>query len=178
MSSQSAAVASVQTSAVAARLEDWPQRLAQYLRAHAQTPFVWGSNDCSLFTCGAIQAQTGIDVAAPFRGQYTTSFSAAKAMSRYVGKTGALSLLETSAVKLTAQYGIAALASPKLAQRGDVVLFDTLLGPALGIVGLDGITFRSVGPDGVVVGAMAQVRRAWRIAQAPASKAPAVKESR
>ena len=146
------------------RHPDWPKRLSAYFRAQAEVPFAWGSNDCALFTCGGVQASTGTDLAAGFRSQYTTALSAARAMREFTGDPGATPLVEALAVKVAAQFNLTELATVKLAQRGDVVLFDTDDGPALGIVALDGVTFRSVGPKGMVKGFVLLARRAWRIA--------------
>jgi hypothetical protein len=43
------------------RHKDWIPRLTDYLRVTADLPFVWGRNDCVLWTGGAIMAMTGVN---------------------------------------------------------------------------------------------------------------------
>lgn len=54
------------------RLPDWRPRLTAYLRAAAGRSFEPGRHDCALFAAGAVQAMTGVDPAAAWRGRYTT----------------------------------------------------------------------------------------------------------
>ena len=49
------------------RVSNWPAALDQFLADHRDLPFTWGTNDCCLFTCDAIVALTGIDLAAELR---------------------------------------------------------------------------------------------------------------
>lgn len=53
------------------RLPDWRPRLSAYLIEVASKPFAYGSHDCALFVAGAVQAMTGHDPAAAFKGQYS-----------------------------------------------------------------------------------------------------------
>lgn len=55
-----------------ARLNDWRARLHNLLADYADRAFVPGEFDCSLFTADCIQIITGIDLAAPYRGAYST----------------------------------------------------------------------------------------------------------
>lgn len=55
------------------RLPDWRKRLLVYLQAAARKPFEAGVHDCALFLAGGVQAMTGRDYAAAYRGQYTTT---------------------------------------------------------------------------------------------------------
>lgn len=54
------------------RLPDWQHRLQAWLQAATGQPMRYGHFDCGLFGAGAVEAQTGVDLAAPFRGRYTT----------------------------------------------------------------------------------------------------------
>ena len=54
------------------RLPDWQERLTGYLCRCARTPYQIGDHDCALFAAGAVEAVTGIDPAADWRGQYAT----------------------------------------------------------------------------------------------------------
>lgn len=55
------------------RLPDWQPRLIALLARIARTPFEEGSNDCALLLADAVEAMTGVDYAAPYRGRYTTT---------------------------------------------------------------------------------------------------------
>lgn len=65
------------------RLNNWPQKLNEFIEARRATPFEWGKNDCSLFVADAIMAMTGIDVAKELRGKYSTEIGAYKIISEY-----------------------------------------------------------------------------------------------
>ncbi|GAB5431083.1 MAG: hypothetical protein EpisKO_04530 [Epibacterium sp.] len=54
------------------RRPDWHSRLAAYLARVARLPFRPGSHDCVLFAAGAVEAMTGTDLAAEYRGSYRT----------------------------------------------------------------------------------------------------------
>ncbi|SOC20581.1 DUF6950 family protein [Rhodobacter maris] len=54
------------------RVPDWQSRLRLYLRAARHRPLTPGQHDCCLFAAGAVAAQTGVDLAAGWRGRYTT----------------------------------------------------------------------------------------------------------
>lgn len=54
------------------RLPNWRARLTAYVMRSASTPFRPGQHDCALFAAGAVEAMTGIDPAADFRGTYRT----------------------------------------------------------------------------------------------------------
>jgi hypothetical protein len=53
------------------RRPDWPERLHEYVEARRDAPHVWGSNDCAMFAAGAVEAMTGVDPFARWRGTYT-----------------------------------------------------------------------------------------------------------
>lgn len=52
------------------RLPDWQRRLTEYLASVARAPFEPGRFDCALFAAGAVEAQTGTDLARAWRGRY------------------------------------------------------------------------------------------------------------
>lgn len=55
------------------RLDDWRARLAAEMDRQRRNPFIWGEHDCAIgFACGIVQALTGEDMAAPYRGRYRT----------------------------------------------------------------------------------------------------------
>ncbi len=64
------------------RRTDWEKRLAAWLAAVEQRPYQWGSHDCALFGCGALEALTGGDYGQPWRGKYRSEAGAAKMLRR------------------------------------------------------------------------------------------------
>lgn len=59
----------------------WPEALADFIRARADMPFAWGSNDCCAFAAAAIEVMTGADL---MRGvpPYATPAEAALILKR------------------------------------------------------------------------------------------------
>jgi hypothetical protein len=53
------------------RHPDWHARLTRYLALVSRAPFQPGTLDCATFAAGAVEAQTGVDLAADWRG-YTS----------------------------------------------------------------------------------------------------------
>lgn len=64
------------------RLPDWDRRLARVTEHHMSLPGEWGVSDCLLTAGDAIEAVTGTDLLAPFRGRYKTEAGAARLMRR------------------------------------------------------------------------------------------------
>lgn len=54
------------------RLPDWQPRLHRWLLGLPARPIQPGTHDCCIFMAGAVEAQTGVDLAAGWRGRYTT----------------------------------------------------------------------------------------------------------
>lgn len=106
------------------RRNDWATRLHLYIKQHLNTPFKWGEFDCCMFPAGAVEAMTDRDFAIEFRGRYSTELGAKRALVKY-GKGDI-------------KHTIEAMFGPSLhrlmAGRGDLVLIDTPMGEALGIV--------------------------------------------
>lgn len=141
------------------RINHWEKSLHEFIDLRAGTPFVFGRNDCCLFSCDAIKAITGTDIAAEFRGKYTTQLGALKAIKEITGG----STVENVADYVTQQFEMKELPTVLFAQRGDVVLFDGEEGPALGIVYLDGRNAVFVGEAGLRKIAVSKCRRAWQV---------------
>ena len=137
------------------RREDWPERLRAFVEAAARTPFAYGSHDCLLFATGAIEAMTGTDLAAAARGTYRDAEGAAAALAAFAGG-GVLEAAE----RVAAEHGLQEIAWP-LAQRGDVAVVRTPLGPALGIC--TGTHAAVAAPVGLAMVQMARIARAWRV---------------
>jgi len=132
------------------RLEYWPQILADFIAA-ADRPFCWGSWDCGLLAADCVLAMTGVDIAAEFRGRYTTARGARRVMRG--------SMAEMMA-RVSETYGMPEI-RPAQAQRGDMVMVDTPLGDALGIC--VGARIACAGPDGLTMLPLSAARCAWRV---------------
>lgn len=106
------------------RLPDWKPRLTRYLAAAARKPYALGAHDCALFAAGAVNAVTGQDPAAAWRGGYDT-------------KTGGLRLLQAAGYRDHFQATSAALEAiaPSFAAAGDIAAVHDGAGQtALGVV--------------------------------------------
>lgn len=54
------------------RHPEWRQNLCAYFATVARQKFRPGSHDCALFAAGAVEAMTGVDLAATYAGRYRT----------------------------------------------------------------------------------------------------------
>ena len=134
-----------------ARVEHWERLLAAAIDTARAKPFVWGVHDCPTFAFETRMILTdGDDVAALWRGRYTTALGGERVMRRL----GWASLEE---------MGRALLGEPRqavlLTQRGDVVLADTGLG--FGIC--TGASAVGMAPEGLVTVPLTSCRLAWPI---------------
>lgn len=146
------------------RIQNWPTLLSNFIDKHRHLPFTWGSNDCCLFACSAVQLITGVDPAESWRGKYD---SVASAM-HLAQVRGCFSVAEI-AQSMANQYNIPSC-SPMMAGRGDIMLFKSNsvvgLGHTLGVV--DGNVIYSPGIDKLESIAIASVwldpqTKAWKI---------------
>lgn len=63
------------------RLPNWQGRLAEALKRAGAVPYAWGANDCALgLAAAAVEAVTGADLGAQFRGLYDTEEGALKVL--------------------------------------------------------------------------------------------------
>lgn len=132
-----------------ARVEHWERLLAAAIDTARARPFLWGLHDCPTFAFETRMILTGgDDVAALWRGRYTTALGGQRVMRRL----GWASLEE---------MGRALLGEPRpavlLAQRGDVVLADTGLG--FGVC--TGATAVGMTPKGLVTMPITSCQLAW-----------------
>lgn len=132
------------------RLPRWESHLHAYLAAQAAASFTFGTCDCALFCAGAVEAVTGEDPAAIFRGKYSTAAGSARALKRYGAGT-----LESTV------DAIFPAISPAFAQRGDIVMH----GEALGVcVGKDALFVgQEDDREGLVRVARDQWSKAWKV---------------
>ncbi len=136
------------------RFDDWTVRLDAYLSWMAEEAFSWGANDCVLFVRNCIREMTGEDLARGFHTRYNDRKSAL----RLLGKEGLEPIIE----RIAAEKKLLEIRA-RFAQRGDAVLVDTDLGPALAIVDLTGERALAPGPHGLTAWNLSLARRAWRI---------------
>jgi len=137
------------------RVAGWERALAGWMQDALTRKFEWGKWDCALAACDAVNAITGVDPAAAFRGKYSTEAEALFLL----GPEG----LGVFAAAIAKQFGMAE-ARPKFAHRGDVALVDNgLPGVALGIVDLSGRFSWCVVERGLVRMPMERWLKAWRV---------------
>ena len=134
-----------------ARVDHWERLLASAIDTACVRPFVWGVHDCPTFAFETRMILTGgEDIAALWRGRYTTALGGERVMRRL----GWASLEE---------MGCALLGEPRqavlLAGRGDIVLAETGLG--FGIC--NGATAVGMAPEGLVTVPLTSCRLAWPI---------------
>lgn len=131
------------------RVDHWERLLAAAIDTARARPFVWGLHDCPTFAFETRMILTaGEDVAALWRGRYTTAIGGQRVMRRL----GWASLDE---------MGRALLGAPRqtvlLAQRGDVALADRGLG--FGIC--TGAQAVGMAPEGLVSVPLTSCQLAW-----------------
>ena len=128
------------------RLDDWEWRLRVYLAQ--DFAFEWGSMDCALFACGAVEAMTGVHPYPEFPGTYDDKIGAARAL-REKGKG-----------TLEATFGQKFESIPAgFARRGDIV---TEPGGAMGVCMGSYALFLAF-EGGLVRKARAEFVTAWRV---------------
>ena len=133
------------------RVDHWERLLASAIDTARVRPFVWGVHDCPTFAFETRMILTdGEDIAALWRGRYTTALGGARVMRR----------LGWASIE---DMGRALLGEPRpsvlLAQRGDIVLADTGLG--FGIC--TGASAVGMAPEGLVTIPLTSCRFAWPI---------------
>lgn len=138
------------------RKPNWAVLLDRYLHSCFYRSFQYGSFDCCLFVCDAICEMTGVDVAAPFRGQYAARKAAYRAIESYAGRA----TVEAVTERVTQDHHMPEI-SPTRAQRGDVLLVRRKL-DSLALVGLDG-RFLAASERGYEYVPSQLVTRAWRV---------------
>jgi hypothetical protein len=140
------------------RTKNWHGALDALVLAKQETAFSYGSMDCCLFACDAIQTMTGVDPAAWFRGKYTTRAGALELMQEYAGSTSVQAVTE----KITAEHGMESIPVP-MAGRGDLLLIKRPKDFSLGIVALDGLSALVPAENGIVRTTLSDAVAAWRV---------------
>lgn len=96
-------------------------KLTAYLAEVARTPFSEGQHDCALFAAGAIQAMTGRDLAAEWRGRYRTT-------------KGGIRVLRKAGYNSHIAYAASLFEQTVTPRIGDLAVVEAEDGPALGVV--------------------------------------------
>ncbi len=63
-------------------IENWPEILNQCIDDARRREFTWGRFDCCMWAADTVEAMTGTDYAAEFRGKYKTIRGAVKALNK------------------------------------------------------------------------------------------------
>lgn len=105
------------------RRPDWKPRLHAYLTACATRAFRPGQHDCMLWAAGDIEALTGVDLAAAWRGRYTT-LAGGRRILRKAGFTDEFALADAYLPRAPLAY----------AAPGDLAAIEGDYGLAMGIV--------------------------------------------
>lgn len=131
------------------RLPDWQARFAALCEARRTAPFAWGTHDCCLWAADAVQALTGRDFAASYRGRYDDAKGAADLLV-HDGGVGAI-----------ASAALGAPVPVALAAVGDVVLVQQGGRKALAVC--NSSVALAVGPHGLVPVGMESALAAWKV---------------
>lgn len=105
------------------RKENWPRLITDEIKKLQNTPFVWGKKDCCLAVGDIIEAYTGEDLAAEFRGKYTTASGSVRALKRYGQGT----------IRATMDAKLPSILIEE-AGRGDIGLVKTEAGESLAMI--------------------------------------------
>jgi hypothetical protein len=110
------------------RVKGWERNLYGWQRGAEGRAFAWGTFDCCIATAEAVQAVTGLDLAAAFRGGYTDE---AGALQTIAALTGGAGTVEELAEHFAREHGFAEIL-PTMATRGDAALVQVQAdGPAM-----------------------------------------------
>ncbi len=127
------------------RFGDWEPRLAAFIASVRERPFTWAANDCCTFAAGCVEAMTGEDAMAEFRGNYADEMTGKAALK----EIGAGTLVRT----MNAKFARVPLSH---AHRGDIVMVRGNLGISFGHVSLH------VGAEGERQGLIKHLRSEWQ----------------
>lgn len=105
------------------RLPHWRSALSKCIEEALQRPFEWGRHDCALFAADAVLAMTGVDPAEGWRGRYSTPRGAIRVLRRD-GYDDHIAYAE----------GYLPEVHPARAAMGDIVMVETPVGVALGVL--------------------------------------------
>ena len=122
------------------RKYNWVSLLNEFILSRSGMNFQYGGFDCCLFICDGIEAMTGVDVAADFRGKYKSKTGAGKICKKMNGVLG----IATAVCK---EMGFKTVA-PNYAGRGDIVYFEPGGSGAMGLISTCGRSIVAAGAQG------------------------------
>lgn len=127
------------------RLKDWETRFDRFLNEYSKKEFGWGTADCCIFACDAVEALSGINPYPYFPADYNSEEEAVKAVKgfAYLDEFGD-ALIAT--VELMSEYFGLEEIEPGYLKKGDIVLAHAqpLNQPVCGVyVGTGKIAFMS-----------------------------------
>lgn len=108
---------------------DWAERLAGFFAAQAGGTFAYGVKDCCLFVADGVQAMTGADLMADYRGRYNSE----EEIKQIVAEENASCL--TALIRRRLKDAGLRVKEAGFAMRGDIALLDE---GAMGLVSMDG----------------------------------------
>lgn len=133
------------------RRADWRARLADYAASVAGKKFRFGQLDCALFAAGAVEAQTGLDLAAEWRGNYRSLAHGLRAIKE-AGFSDHIDLVAAHFPTI----------APSMARVGDIAVLPSDEGEAaLGIVQGPGVYCLT--PEGLVTVSRSLITKAFEV---------------
>lgn len=132
------------------RVRGWRNRLAAHVAAAAREGYRPGAVDCALFAAGAVDAITGSDHRAAWKGRYR-SLSSGRRLVRAAGHADLVALVASSLSEVPVAY----------ARPGDLAALAGADGPALGVVQGEGIYVLT--PGGLATVPLLTALRAFRV---------------
>lgn len=131
------------------------EKLSVFLAKYSEQNFETGVNDCALFVANWVMVLTGEDLAAPFRGQYSSDLGSARLMKR-LGYQNLEDLAYQTMDRIAKRR-----ASPLEAKRGDVAWVRGGKENLCGIVGPSGVVV--LGVKGLIELPLHRVDIAWEV---------------
>jgi hypothetical protein len=136
------------------RHNNWQGRLHAYVESCKNTSFAYGSFDCGIFAADCIEAITGNDLAAEFRGYK----SAREAVTAIKNACGAMSIPKLGEY-IAAKHGLREVPL-NFAQRGDLVIVSN---KRFGIVSMTGTDIYVPANRGITRVPLRDATKAYRI---------------
>lgn len=131
------------------RPDDWPERLNNFIEANLNTPFAWGTHDCSQFVIKCELALLDETKFADSIGKYKTKRGAGTHLHKQ-GFDGLWDYVSSRYTEIDKSF----------ANRGDIVGHLTPDGESVGI--MVGNTIATVGEDGIIFKPICEAHRFWR----------------
>lgn len=136
--------------ALPSRRPDWRARLTAYMAEVAARSFRPGTHDCALFAAGAVEAVTGVDLAATWRGTYRSLAEGRAAL----GARGYADHIELAAAWCPE-------VAPSFAHIGDLAVLPGEDGDALGVI--QGAHVYALRPSGLALVNRLHIKRAFSV---------------